>query len=105
MADKQDIRRRVLGAIFLIAALVMLIVGETVFKERLRAQPAGFLIYWMVCFALVGLAILTAALDMAVVRRRVREEQRKLLEETIEQIARTKASKSGKAPEKSGNSK
>ena len=105
MADKSDTRRRALGAFFLLAALGMLVVGETVLKERLRLQPLEFLIFWMACFAFVGMAILIAALDMALVRRRVREEQRKLVEETINEIVRTKASKSGKAPQKSGNSK
>ena len=105
MADQKDIRRRVLGAFFLLAAAGMLIVGETVLKERLRSLPMGFLIYWMACFIFVGLAVLMAVLDIAIVRRRVREEQRQLFEDTLAQIARAKEATSKRPPENSGKSK
>ncbi len=102
MADKRNFRRRALGGFFLLASLGMLLVGETVLQERLRARPMVFLLFWLGCFGFVGLAFFTAVLDLVVVRRRVRAEQRELLESTLHQIARTQA---GKSPENSGNSK
>lgn len=105
MADRRDLRRRALGAFFLVASLVMLIAGETVLSERLRLRPLAFLIFWMVCVVFVGLAFLTALLDLAVVRRRTREQQRELLESALRQIAHTKELKSNRSPEPPGSSK
>lgn len=105
MADKTDIRRRALGAFFLIASLVMLIAGETLLRGRLRSHPVEFLVFWMGCFVFVGLAFLMALLDLAVVRRRTREQQRELLESALRQIARTKELKSNRPPEPPGNSR
>ena len=47
MAEKRELRRRALSMVFLLAALGMLVVGETLLKARLRAEPVVFLIYWM----------------------------------------------------------
>ena len=102
MADKRDFRRRVLGAFFLLASLVMLVAGETFLQARLRARPVAFLVYWLGCFGLAGLAFLTAALDVMAVRRRARAEQRELAESALRQIAQSKAEK---APENSGDAK
>lgn len=98
MAEKRELRRRALSAVFLLAALGMLLAGETLLKARLGAEPVTFLIYWMGCFALVGLAFLMAVLELAVMRRRARAEQRELLESTLRQMAQAKA---GKSPQNS----
>jgi hypothetical protein len=105
MADKRDIRRRALGAFFLIASLAMLIAGETLLNDRLQSHPAEFLAYWMACFMFVGLAFLMGLLDLAVVRRRTREQQRELLESALRQIAQTKELKAKRPPEPPENSK
>src|ERR1017187_1942321 len=105
MADKRDIPRRALGAFFLAASLVMLIAGETLLRGRLSSHPVEFLVFWMGCFVFVGLAFLMALLDLAVVRRRTREQQRELLESALRQIARTKELKSNRPPEPPGNSR
>jgi hypothetical protein len=88
---KQDIRRRVIGAIFLVAAIVMVVTGETFLRDKLRANPAYFVLFWMICVVLLGLAVLIAILDMAVVRRQIHDEQQELLETTIRQIEREKS--------------
>jgi len=80
------------GLVFLIIAVVMLILGETVLRSSLQKVP--FLIYWMVCFVFTGLAIVFAFLDVAGVQRTAREQQRELLEKTINEIARQKEMKS-----------
>ena len=87
MAEKRDVVRRVLGAIFLLASLVMLILGETRLNERLQSHPLEFLIFWLTCFVFVGLALLTALLDMGAVRRRVQRDERELVERTLHEIA------------------
>ncbi len=85
-------RRRWFGALSLVAALAMLIGGETVFKHRLSAF--GFLVYWLICFAFTSLAFLAAFLDVRALSRRTRREQRELLDttlRTIEKEAKTKS--------------
>jgi hypothetical protein len=90
MADKKDIRRRVLGAFFLVAAVILLVVGQTVFSEHLQSRPMEFLLFWLACFIFIGLALLTALMDLVVVRRRVRDEQRELLQQTLEKIEKAR---------------
>ena len=104
MADKRDMRRRALGALFLVASLVLLIAGETVLSDRLRSHPFAFVVFWMGCFMCVGLAFLMALMDLAVVRRRTRAQQRELLEEAMRQIARSKELKAKRPPEPPENS-
>ena len=84
MADSADARRRWFGLLFLVLAAGMLIWGQTVLQPHLRG--VWFLLYWLACFILTGLAILTALLDMRATRRRTREEQRDLIERTWKDI-------------------
>ena len=84
MALDATARRRWIGASALLAALAMLILGETVLHERLR--NIAFLAYWLVCFAFTGLAILAAFLDVRALQHRTRQEERDLLETTLKEI-------------------
>jgi len=77
-------RRRWFGALVLFAALALLVAGDTVLKGRMG--PVGFLIYWLVCFGLTGVAVVVAMLDYRAVRFRMREENRRLLDSTLRQI-------------------
>jgi hypothetical protein len=84
-------RRRLIGGLALIAALAMLVVGETAFKGHLK--EISFLVYWLVCFVFTGIAIVAAFLDARALQQRTRREQRDLFEATLRQIekeARTK---------------
>jgi hypothetical protein len=82
------------GMICLIISVVMLIVGETVLRTSLGKVP--FVLYWMVCFLFTGLAMIFAFLDVFGVQRQAREQQRELLEKTIQEIARQKELKTGR---------
>jgi hypothetical protein len=73
--------RRVAVGLFLAAALLMLVLGMTVLSQRLSG--VGLMIYWLICFVLTGLAALGALIDMTLIRRELREEQRKLIETTL----------------------
>jgi hypothetical protein len=84
MALDATARRRWFGACVLLAALVMLICGETVLKGELG--NLAFVFYWMVCFALTGLAILIAFLDARALQQRTRQEQKRLFEATLKEI-------------------
>jgi membrane protein implicated in regulation of membrane protease activity len=95
MESNTDIPHRKRGMTFLIAAVVMLILGETVFRSSLSKVP--FIIYWMACFVLTAMAVLFAFLDVAGVQRQAREQQRELLEKTIREIARQKEAKTGRS--------
>jgi membrane protein implicated in regulation of membrane protease activity len=97
MAKNPDFRRRCVGAVFLIIALVMLIVGETALRDKLSA--IGFLVYWLACFCFTILAILVAVADLAVTRRRTRKEARDLLQGTIEEIIESKKARGNESSE------
>jgi membrane protein implicated in regulation of membrane protease activity len=102
MALDATARRRWLGAATLLAALAMLICGETVLKGRLG--DLGFLAYWLVCLVLTGLAVVVAFLDVRALGRRTRQEQRDLFEKTLRQIeteARAKSRQNDRNPRKS----
>jgi hypothetical protein len=92
MASKTDRRRRWLGAVFLLTALAMLVAGETVLGKHLHGL--GFVLFWLVCLLFTSLAMLVAFWDAAVTRRRVREEQRVFLEDTLREIAERKGAQS-----------
>ena|SRR5712691_2833619 len=89
-------RRRWIGSIALAGALAMLVIGQILLKGRL--SDLAFLVYWMICFLLTALAMAMALIDMRAVRNRTRQEHRRLLETTIEQIqadAQTKPQRDG----------
>ena len=77
-------RRRWLGALVLLAAVGMLIAGQTILEGRLTGL--GFVCYWLVCLALTGLAIVVAFLDARALRRRTRQAQHDLFADTLKQI-------------------
>ena len=81
MFDSADARRRWAGVFCLVAAAGLLISGQTIIEDRLAG--ATFLLYWLVCFALTFSAIFLALRDVSAVRRRAREEQRRLLERAL----------------------
>lgn len=80
----KTVRRRVIGALFLVGALGMLVAGESVLKTRLSAL--AFLLYWLICLGLTIGAIIVACLDARAMQRRTRDEQRELLESTLKNI-------------------
>jgi len=91
MPGPADARRRWFGLFFLLIAGGMLIWGLTVLAGSLKGM--GFIIYWLVCFAFTGLALLIALLDLIVVRHRQREEQRDLIVKAIEDLESKKREK------------
>lgn len=81
---KGKLIRRLFGATCLIGAVVMLITGET--KPAGAGSQMGFIIYWLVCIVLAGLAMGAAILDLSAVRREARAEQRDLLQNALREI-------------------
>jgi hypothetical protein len=69
--------RRWFGLLFLALSFGMLIWGQTVLKSHLTG--ASYIQYWAVCFLFTALAMLTALVDMWLVRRQSRRERRALL--------------------------
>ena len=84
-------RRRWFGALCLLAAIVMLILGETLLDERLAGL--WFIGYWLACFMLTVLAICAAMLDAHALRQEIRQEQKDLLRDTFSQIEEQKSSR------------
>ena len=77
-------RRRWFGGVVVGAALLMLILGQTVLQGTLRG--VGFLIYWLVCLGLTGVAVLVALVDARAVRSELKRENRELIEQTVKEI-------------------
>ncbi len=77
-------RRRWLGVLVLLAALVMLVAGQTVLQNRLK--DLVFLGYWFLCLLLTATAIVIAFLDARALRRQTRDEARDLLQATLKEI-------------------
>ena len=77
-------KRRVLGALFLAASIIMLILGETLLKHRLG--PVATLFYWTTCLLATLGAIICALLDLSRSMLQSRAEQRAMLEQAIHDI-------------------
>ena len=84
MALDATARRRWFGAVVLLAALGMLICGETVLRGKLG--DLTFIAYWLTCFVITGLAVVVALLDARALQRRIRQEHRDLFETTLKKI-------------------
>jgi TRAP-type C4-dicarboxylate transport system permease small subunit len=95
MAESSRKLRRSLGVICLITAIMMLIAGETILRNWLKQTgPLAMAAYWLTCFAITGWAALLAIRDVVQVRRENRAEQRKLLEQTLQEVERERAHRS-----------
>ena len=75
-------RSRWTGGIIVIIAVVMLLVGQTVLKPYLRGLI--YVGYWLVCIVFTFLALIFAFLDLRRVRDQTRDQQRELIERTLE---------------------
>ena len=64
----------------------MLIAGLTVLSGRLG--PLEFSLYWLGCLLATGLAIVAAFRELRALQRQSLEEQHRLFQATLEQIAR-----------------
>jgi hypothetical protein len=104
MGLDSTVKRRWFGGIALFGAIAMLICGETVLKTTLGG--GAYLVYWLICFIMTGLAIVIAFMDVRALQHRIRAEHRDLIEGTIERIqsdAKEKRPKSRAQGPKRGN--
>ena len=88
MLNKVDARRRWFGALFLIVAGGMLAWGLTLLQPFLIKRPILFVMYWLVCLGFTMLAFTIAALDMLIVRRRIRDEKQKLMNKSFDNVSK-----------------
>ena len=84
MGNSSGSTRRTFGTVCVMVPVGMVILGLTALKNTL--DGLGFLVYWLICLALTGLAILMAFLDVRALQRRTRQEQRDLLDSTLKKI-------------------
>jgi hypothetical protein len=89
MAASTDTIRRRMGVLFLTMAVAMLVLGQTILQSRLKDWI--FLVYWLGCFGFTILAAMTALIDVMVVRRKSRDQQRELIEEMVDKIKRPRS--------------
>jgi membrane protein implicated in regulation of membrane protease activity len=102
MAVSPDMIRRSMGVAFLTAAVGMLVLGQTVLQSHLKDWT--FVIYWLACFTFTVLAAMTALIDVMIVRRKSREQQRELIEEMVAKIERTQSTDENSPPGRAGQS-
>jgi hypothetical protein len=88
-ADSKS-RRRKVGTVCIAIAILMLIAGETVLKDKLSGVP--LLCYWLGCFAFTAIAAGAAVIDAARVGIESRDAQKTLIEETLKEIEKEKRS-------------
>jgi len=69
---------RVCGGVLLTACALMVVLGMTIFNERL--QGLHFVLYWTWCLLLTFGAVILALWDMLLVRRILRRTRRELFE-------------------------
>ena len=62
-------------------ALLMLVPGLTFLAHRLTGTALA--LYWLTCFLLTGLAAIIALIDIMLLRRELREQQRELIKTTL----------------------
>ena len=80
-----DRRRRWFGLLYLLIAGIMLLWGVTWLDPYLVGLK--FLIYWFTCFVTTLMAMLTALLDMWIIRTRARQQRRKAAHQAFEKKA------------------
>lgn len=81
MRFSSDFMRRCTGAFFLTIAILMMAAGQTILSDKLK--DISYVLFYLVCFIFTFLAALTALLDFWVVRKRVRKEERELIQQTM----------------------
>ena len=86
MLNAVDARRRWFGAFFLIVAGGLLLWGLTFLAPVLAQRPGLFVIYWLTCFGLTGLSFAIAIYDFRVLRRRMRQEQKRAFEKSFKDV-------------------
>ncbi len=79
-------KKRWLSGLCLVIALLMLILGQTVFVHSLQGRT--FILYWLACFALTGLAAIVALVDFFSLQRQARMKQREIIEEVFSEPAK-----------------
>ena len=100
MALDATARRRWLGATALLAALAMVVAGETFLPGHLG--PGGFLVFWLVCLGFTMVAIFVAVLDFRSIQRKIVNEQRNFVQSTLNEIA-SDVRRKPRPPESNGN--
>lgn len=89
---ENKVRRRWLGGLCLLVAILMLVADDTVLKNRLGGFAA--LAFWLACFGLTVIAIIIAFVDLRAVRLETQKEHRALFENTLQKIEQEKRGKS-----------
>ena len=92
MSLDSDTRRRLIGALVLTMAVVMLMSGETILKGKLSLL--GFLLLSLGCFAFTITAVFIALADVKALRVE-RRENKKMLESTLKEIKTGASSRTG----------
>src|SRR5262245_34795891 len=88
MLTPVDARRRWFGAFFLILAGGLLIWGLTFLGPFLLRNPLFFVLYWLTCLGLTLLSFVIAVYDLAVMRRRLRQEQKSAFNRAFNDIVK-----------------
>jgi hypothetical protein len=85
--------RRIMMAISVALAVIMLVTGLTVFRSWLHPHehPWRFVLFWLACAWQTGLAILLALFDLLLVRAETRAARKAFREEVADAAAQAPA--------------
>jgi len=102
MGPGGGVRRRWFGGAVLVTALLMLISGETFLESKLHGLL--FVVYWLFCLGLTGLAVLVALVDARASRTEIQREKRALLEQIVRGIQEAAATRKHRRRNRHSNS-
>jgi hypothetical protein len=82
----RDRLRRGIGALFLFASVLMVVLGLV--SQAQHLQGRAFLRYWTACWAFTTVAMIFALWDLRIIRARAREEKRQLISDAVKTLER-----------------
>jgi len=77
---------RWLSGALLVAALLMLLLGQTILAKSLTGKT--FIAYWLGCFVCTGLAAVAAIIDFFSLQRRARIQQKEIMEKVFREAVK-----------------
>ncbi len=76
--------RRLASGFCLATSLLMLVPGLTFLSRRLSGTALA--VYWLTCFLLTGVAAIIALIDIMLLRRELRKQERELMKTSFDGV-------------------
>ena len=86
---KYQLVLRGISGFCLVAAIALLVLGETLLRNRLNGVKA--LLYWILPFLMAFIAMAATLLDFYCVRKKLRDTQMQIMEESFSNMGQGKS--------------